>query len=298
MEKQLARNESKEWKKRRQLGERVTAKLGYAYLVDTFWFDGIALVSRSNDSVSTFHESAFVNAKAEIITDFVYDANRSAGFFWKGFSMVGRGGKRGYINRRGQEVIPLMYDRARTQVVNGLAAVALNGKWGFVDTTNRVVIPFSYTDAYSFEDSLAVVKYGAKWGVINRANRVVIPFMYESVLSGFSEGVLGVVLNGKAGAVDVQNRVVIPFKYSPADSTCFKVHGETCANCKFGKGIAFVRDDQGRIGAVDRQGREVIPLRYRVIFTYKKAKGQIIAIDENHVEQTLYYPTWLALPRW
>ena len=52
--------------------------------------------------------------------------------FSEGLALVKLNGKYGYIDKQGNEVIPLKYDYANN-FLEGLALVRLNGKYGYID---------------------------------------------------------------------------------------------------------------------------------------------------------------------
>ncbi len=67
------------------------------------------------------------------------------------------GGKWGFINKIGKEIIPIKYQYAQN-FSDGLAAVMLNKKWGFVDSNGKLVIPLKYDLVHeSFSNGKAVV---------------------------------------------------------------------------------------------------------------------------------------------
>ena len=79
----------------------------------------------------------------------------------------------------------------------GLAAACKNGKWGYINTKGEEVIPCRYDDnqnyegksASPFHEGLAAVCKGDKWGYINRQGEEVIPVNLEVCLAGgFSNG--------------------------------------------------------------------------------------------------------------
>jgi len=87
----------------------------------------------------------------------------------------------------------------------GLAAVCRNGKWGYINTRGEEVIPCKYVDydgyssyyesTESFHEGLAAIKKGDKWGYINARGEEVIPITFRASLAGsFNEG-LAVILN-------------------------------------------------------------------------------------------------------
>ncbi|MDR2678148.1 MAG: WG repeat-containing protein [Zoogloeaceae bacterium] len=46
-------------------------------------------------------------------------------------------GKWGYINARGEEVIPLRFVKAKDFSANGLAAVRVRGKYGYIRAPSK-----------------------------------------------------------------------------------------------------------------------------------------------------------------
>ena len=56
-----------------------------------------------------------------------------------------------------------------------------DGKWGFVDKTGEEVIPLIYDDAWSFNEGLARVQKDDKWGFVDSNSSVVVDYKYEKV---------------------------------------------------------------------------------------------------------------------
>ena len=157
------------------------------------------------------------------------------------------GGKWGFVDKTGREVVPLKYDFAQT-FKEGLAVVIQNEKCGFIDKTGKEVIPLKYDGARGFIEGLAIVRLNSKYGFIDKAGKLVIPFRYDHI-SAFSDGY--VVSIGKSGLIDKKGREIIPFKYDEISD--------------FPEGYAAVRIgeyDIGKWGFIDKTGKEVIPLEY------------------------------------
>ncbi|MCX6165801.1 MAG: WG repeat-containing protein, partial [Ignavibacteriae bacterium] len=88
-------------------------------------------------------------------------------------------------------------------LAKGIAKVELNDKWGFIDKEGNEVIPIKYDEIFNFKEGLARVKLNNKWGFINEQGREVIPAKYDEIDSdGSKEGLLQVKLNGKWEFVD------------------------------------------------------------------------------------------------
>ena len=86
--------------------------------------------------------------------------------FHDGLASVELDEKCGYINEKGEVVIPLEYETAMS-FSEGLAAVTKRDKFGYINKENEVVIPFEYDAATAFVDGEAKVKKDGKWGTIS-----------------------------------------------------------------------------------------------------------------------------------
>ena len=77
----------------------------------------------------------------------------------------------------------------------GLAAVqGYGGKWGFIDKTGKEVIKLKYENVQSFKDGIAWVEYKGDWGLIDPTEKVLLPFCYNQVIS-LGEGLYKVKYN-------------------------------------------------------------------------------------------------------
>lgn len=120
----------------------------------------------------------------------------------------------GFIDRKGNEVIPLIYDDVRFDFMNGVARVRRNGKWGFIDTTGRAICRFEYESVdYNGGKYLSVRKDKFE-GLINRRGETIIPISYNQIYDEPDEfGMLLARKNGYWGVIDTNGKVIIPFKY-------------------------------------------------------------------------------------
>jgi hypothetical protein len=216
--------------------------------------------------------------------------------FNEGFAMAVRdavitqfdiyGGKYGYIDRTGKEVITCEYDNAQ-EFSEGLAPVQKDGKWGFIDKTGKVVIPLEYDYAAPFSEGFASVEKDYKRGCIDKSGKIIIPIEYNYV--GQFHGGLAVAKNdGKTGFIDKTGKIVIPFEYDHASKfseglAAVKKNnkwgyidktGEIVIPCEyndwydnFNNGMAIVGKD-GKRGVIDKTGKIIIPLEYDFIGNY------------------------------
>lgn len=132
-------------------------------------------------------------------------------------------GKWGLVDHNCNRIIEPRFDYA-SYFSEGLAAVRKDGKEGFVDTKGETVIPFNYWQAFSFREGKAQVCFTSdSCGFIDTSGKTVIPFHYQVNFGGdFHSGLAEVRLHDRYGFIDVNGNVVIPIQYfSPFDLNHF-----------------------------------------------------------------------------
>lgn len=88
--------------------------------------------------------------------------------FQFGLARCRKSGKYGYVNMKGELVIPLTYDLARDFDSSGLAAVRMdNDKWGCINTDGISVIPYIYDQISEFSNGVALVVKDGQLGLID-----------------------------------------------------------------------------------------------------------------------------------
>ncbi len=116
----------------------------------------------------------------------------------------------GFINRRGDFVIPAMF--SNTYGFNeGVAPVRdFNKRWGYIDTTGTWVIEPQFDEVTPFTDGLAVFERDRKWGIINRSGRILLED-HPHPLVPFSKGIVRFSPRSEGwGLIDTTGRVVMP----------------------------------------------------------------------------------------
>lgn len=175
-------------------------------------YEGIGI--GSDDDYFTFHTNGKVGVmdttgKIQIPADYKQIYN-----FKDGRAMAIKDSLYGFIDRRGNVVIPFRYQQIHGEFENGLAAFMENGKWGFIDTTAAVVIPAQYEEVRRFESDITGVMMNGKWGFINRDNKLVVEYKYEFVGHEWGhDRLVEVRRDGKLGFMDVNGKEVIPCIY-------------------------------------------------------------------------------------
>ena len=172
--------------------------------------------------------------------------------FVNGFSRIQKDGKWGFINKKGNHIIPCLYNSVNN-FWEGFAAVQLNNKWGAINDIGELIIPCLYDDLFFFSEGLAIVKLNGKVGYINTKGELQIPLIYDDATS-FSEGYACVEINGKLGYINTDGRLIIPCVHEInryVDNPYHQVH------CGF-----FPIYFDGKWGMLDKQGHMIIPCIY------------------------------------
>jgi len=61
----------------------------------------------------------------------------------------------------------------------GLAQVELNGKWGYVNKQGEEVVPVKYDYAWSFREGLARVELKGQYSVVDKTGKELLPCVYN-----------------------------------------------------------------------------------------------------------------------
>jgi hypothetical protein len=92
----------------------------------------------------------------------------------------GKGGKWGYIDPTGREVIPVRFPDPPAPGVRGIGPFSEGLAWagdgkkiGYIDRTGKFAIQPQFEDAHPFQGELALVVLGGKQAYVNKAGKVV-----------------------------------------------------------------------------------------------------------------------------
>ncbi|MCL2072312.1 MAG: WG repeat-containing protein [Marinilabiliaceae bacterium] len=194
--------------------------------------------------VSEKKKFGFIDEKGNIVVPIIYEGT---GWVYSDGLLLVRKNKWGYVNRQGQEVIPLIYDEAHP-FSNGVARIKRDKKCGIIDTTGAEILPIVYDEIKNFSWGAALVKREGKWGVIDTTYREICKPVYDDI------GIFGEVLfdfafvkrEDKWGIIDMQWKEVIPAQYEAII---------------FDEGLAPLRG-HGKIGFINERCKMVIPADY------------------------------------
>lgn len=188
--------------------------------------------------------------------------------FTDNYSIVILGGKYGYINDIGEEIIPPMYDEA-TLFEGQFAAVRMGTKWGAIDKANGKMIDFKYQEMKTFIGKNTIVRKGKKWGIVDCRDKVVVPIKFK-YLSAFNNDNIAVAKKGKSwGVINTAGETVVDFEYN------FDVNYVSLLQLTDGY-LWLKKDDLW--GTVDLNQNTIIPFLYSEI---QEINGNRITVVQN-----------------
>ena len=141
--------------------------------------------------------------------------------FYYNYSTIYMDGYRGLMNNKFEMTIHPYFAFLGTMGDNGLVVAKLDGSstYGYVNAKGENKIPAMYDRAEGFKDGVAVVKLGSKYGAIDKSGRMTIQPIYEYGLWNMGEGLLEHCdKNGKYGILDKNgNQVAAAMYYGLSD---------------------------------------------------------------------------------
>lgn len=182
----------------------------------------------------------YINKKGDFIIPPLFDYAEN---FYESYAVINIGGKYGYVNRDGEYLLTDFNEMKRFS--EGLSAVKVNSDnvlWGYIGEDLKVAVTPKYEAAGVFSEGLAPVLStnddgDKKWGYINKKGEKVIDFIYGSV-GNFSEGVAKVKIDGKWGFINYKGEYEIEPQFKDANS--------------FTNAIASVKIENGKWGFIER----------------------------------------------
>jgi len=197
-------------------------------------------------SVQIGQKWGFIDRKGNIVIPPFFDFAED---FADGRALVENDGLWGIIDEQGKWVMPPRIKFPMLSVKEQRIRIRENGKARFIDTDGKP-IPGVFDDAGSFVEGLADVKIGNKWGYIDRAGKTIIAPSFDEA-GYFSEGKAEVTLGKSNFYIDRTGRKLFDV---PPDMII----------TSFYEGLArFQQNSSDLYGFVDARGRVVIKPKFR-----------------------------------
>lgn len=258
------------------------------------WYLESAVFSEGFAPVALNHKFGFVDSTGTPLGPFKYDAVEH---FRGGMSKVSKGRYVGYVNLKGEEFIPVVYDRV-IMIGTKTALGQKNKTFVLSDLKGNEIATFAWDDiSSSFDGSNAYyVRVNEKMGTLDSAFRPVIPARYD-FLEFVAPGMIKAIKNNKTGYLDLKGNILIPLHYDGGDNFEYGiakvyendkvglinlagkeiVHPVYVDIGKFEAGIALVQK-KNKYGFIDYSGKEIIPAIYDSVYSEGPALYNLIRV--------------------
>lgn len=185
-----------------------------------------------------------------------------------------------------------------------LAVVVKNEKYGYVNKQGEEIIPLIFDDAYDFEISqTAIVKTGEKFGLINLKGKVVLEPLYEEMIFLENDGnneLFTAELNDKYGLITSTGEVKIDFisdnPFESKTSYCnTKLNGQK-AHKIFTRNFVYVGDyPENALEGLSYNHILVKPHKNQQKYKIFDSKGNLLVDDFDKIVRTDYLPDALVI---
>lgn len=209
----------------------------------------------------------FCDKKKNIIIECMYDIKAwyyGTAIFSECLVEVYLNGKGGYINNKGEQVLPFIYDFT-TPFKDGLAIVTIKeqlygqSRFNVINENGNIIAP-NYFRIFEFSEGLALASKFQEldYGFINEQGEEVIPMRYGNMTSSFSEGFAKVQKDdGTYGFIDKKGNEAFDCKYGYGTKSFSD--GLACVN----KSVRMhISSHRFQYGFIDKKGNEVIECKY------------------------------------
>lgn len=132
-----------------------------------------------------------------------------------GLARVKLNNQYGFIDKKGDLIVPTIYQEAAKQYSEGMVSVMVNRYWGFLNTQGQMVIGSRFEGAFSFKQNRSIVIMNGKRGFIDQGGRWIVEPAFEEA-NFFSDGLAKCKYNGLHGYINLNGEVVIPFAFKNA----------------------------------------------------------------------------------
>jgi WG containing repeat len=131
--------------------------------------------------------------------------------FWENVAVVNRDTVYALMNKKG-EVFKRLTGIEQLKFCNeGMLAVKEKGKWGYIDDRGNTVIPAKYDSCDNFKNGYARFRMGSKWGLADKTGKEVVEAKYEQVFSG--ENGVFIFYDKTWGIMDKNGRITVPARF-------------------------------------------------------------------------------------
>lgn len=194
------------------------------------WF-GAGKFQDKNDPLKRdfFKQNGYITSDGKILVkpeyDFIADFPKIHAAK-KGATKVSKGGKYGFINHKGEEIVPCKYDFIENKFDSvhthgrGAVQMRIGSAWGLLDCTGKELFApafeeiIGFEQAYGKKDAIFIVRKGEVFGAANMSGEVKIPLIYaQARMSPISDTIFTGKKGAFWGAVGASGKEILPFEF-------------------------------------------------------------------------------------
>jgi hypothetical protein len=215
--------------------------------------EGLAACVKENGAIEFIDKKGEVKIKLNTDIEYAYP-------FHEGLACVCIGDKYGFINTKGEVVIPAKFETP-SNFSEGLARVGTEDNhsflYGYIDKKGNFVIPAQFVDASDFREGMAAVGQKDMHGYIDKKGKYVINPQYRYV-SDFKHGLASYTNDGDLyGLINTKGKILV----NPQFKSIGLYHNG-------GSGNILVQSTDNKFGYIDKTGKFVITPQYEEASTY------------------------------
>lgn len=245
----------------------------------TFKYDRTGSFSEGLAPVYIGNKLGYIDTTGREVIPVIYDDDYRADRFRYGVALVKMNNLYGLVDRTGKLVVPCAYSFIDDFNEGMAAAYKPGGGMGYINTKGDAVVPLQYKiltmlgGVKCVNGLMPVQESGNKIGFFNKAGKQIVPFMYASV-SNFSEGLALVrrVWDGKAGFINTAGLTVIAEKYDNATSFYDGIAGVNMGATM----NQYYQLSGGKWGLIDTKGKEITPIIYDNVENFKNGLAVLV----------------------
>ena len=228
---------------------------------------GKVILDSKADRVNDFSEGVF-NVKNHDVCSSLTISGKSAfslpctgiSMFYNGRAILETADGFALIDKKGQKIKTLPFNKVRLYAKEGKAIVITGEKCGYFDINTLETIQPQFEKCSDFSSGRAPVIQNNKWGVIDEMGKFVVKPKYIDTYYNFTEGLLAVqsAENRLYGYIDTSGKLVIPHKYKIATGFGDGLAGVAVAGEKDENSHSCAFSSECKFIYIDKFGKTVI----------------------------------------
>lgn len=154
----------------------------------------------------------YINTKGNFVIPALFD---KAGQFFEGEAIVDVNGNAQLINKEGKFLLDDYVDKLYRDEETHLLIYVNNGRCGLMSASGKIITEALFDSLTEFSEGYAIIRAGTKHGFINTSGKIVVSLIYDAA-KPFSQGLAAVKNDDKWGFINPDDEAIIGFNYAYA----------------------------------------------------------------------------------